>query len=72
MRYALVHDGVVTNIISLNRRNASDFPNAAPCEDAPVSIGDTYDGKAFYRDGKRVMSAAEEYAEALNILLGEV
>jgi hypothetical protein len=72
MRYALIKGGSVSNIIWLYPGNTHDFPNAVPCEDVPVSIGDTYDGKVFYRDGKRVMSAAEENAEALRILLGEV
>lgn len=72
MRYALIKDGIVSNIIWLYPGNAQEFPNAVPCEDVPVSIGDTFDGAAFYHDGARVMSAAEEYAEALRILLGEV
>lgn len=72
MRYALIKDGTVINIIWLYPGNAHDFPNAIPCENIPVTIGDTYDGAAFYRDGVKVMSAAEGYAEALRILLGEV
>ena len=58
-RYALVEDGIVTNIISLDSRNASDFPNAIKTADRPVSIGDTYiDGK-FYRDGNEVLTPLE-------------
>ena len=58
-RYALVEDGIVTNIISLDSRNASDFPNAIKTADRPVAIGDTYiDGK-FYRDGNEVLTALE-------------
>ena len=58
-RYALVEDGIVTNIISLDSRNASDFPNAIKTADRPVAIGDTYiDGK-FYRDGNEVLTPLE-------------
>ena len=58
-RYALVEDGIVTNIISLDSRNASDFPNAIKTADRPVAIGDTYiDGK-FYRDGNEVLTPME-------------
>ena len=58
-RYALVEDGIVTNIICLDSRNASDFPNAIKTADRPVAIGDTYiDGK-FYRDGNEVLTSLE-------------
>lgn len=58
-RYALVEDGIVTNIISLDSRNASDFPNAIKTADRPVAIGDTYTDGKFYRDGKEVLTALE-------------
>ena len=58
-RYALVEDGIVTNIISLDSRNASGFPNAIKTADRPVAIGDNYiDGK-FYRDGNEVLTSLE-------------
>lgn len=69
MRYALIRDGMVQNIIELKRRNASNFQDAVPCGDTPVAIGDTYADGVFYRDGERVLTAAEEYAEALEFLL---
>lgn len=72
MRYALIKDGIVSNIIWLYPGNASDFPNAVPCDDLPVAIGDTYADGAFYRSGEKVMSSKDEYAEATRILLGEV
>ena len=62
MRYALIKDGVVINIIWLYPGNARDFPNAVPCEDVPVSVGDMYDGEAFYRDGERILSEKDIYA----------
>ena len=57
--YALVEDGIVTNIISLDSRNASDFPNAIKTADRPVAIGDTYTDGKFYRNGEEVLTALE-------------
>lgn len=75
MNYALVENGVVTNIIWLYSANAGDFPSAVPCGDLPVAIGDTYDGADFYRGGERVLTAleqaqkdAEDMAAALELL----
>lgn len=73
MRYAIVTDGIVTNIIALNDRNASDFPTAVKLGDRPVGIGDTYTDGKFYRDGVEVLTPMEqaqaeitEYKAALN------
>lgn len=60
MNYALIENGVVTNIIWLYSANAGDFPNAVPCGDVPVAIGDTWDGQDFYREGARVLSPVEQ------------
>lgn len=60
MNYALVENGVVTNIIWLYSANADDFPSAVPCGDVPAAIGDTYDGEHFYRAGERVLSPVEQ------------
>lgn len=51
MRYAIITDGVVTNVIILYPGNAGDFQTAVPCGDVPVAIGDTLDGQDFYREG---------------------
>ena len=74
MRYALIDNGIVTNVIALNDRDASDFPDAVRLGDLPVGIGDTYvklddppvgiggtyiDGK-FYRDGVEVLTPMEQ------------
>lgn len=56
MNYALIENGVVTNIIWLYSANEADFPTAVPCGDVPVAIGDTYDGQDFYREGEKVVS----------------
>ena len=58
MNYAMVEDGVVTNIICLSPSNAKDFPNAVQTNGLPVRVGDIYADGAFYRDGERLLSAA--------------
>lgn len=60
MNYALIENGIVANIIWLYPGNASDFPNAVPCADVSVAIGDTYKGGAFYRDDERLLTNMEE------------
>ena len=60
MRYAIITDGVVTNVIILYPGNAADFPSAVPCGDVPAAIGDTWDGQDFYREGARVLSPVEQ------------
>lgn len=79
MRYAIVNDGVVVNIISLLDKNAHEFPNAVKTYDRPVAIGDTYDGEKFYRDGVEVLTELEAlraeietYKTALNTLGVEI
>ena len=69
MNYAIVENGVVTNIIWLNKNNASKFPNAVFIADIPVGIGDTYEDGLFYRDGERVYSPLEEMERAMSIML---
>lgn len=62
MRYAIVTDGVVSNIIALRSSNAADFPGAVALYDRPAGIGDSYTDGKFYRDGVEIMTAAEENA----------
>ena len=62
MRYAIVTSSIVSNIIQLNDRNASDFPNAVKLGDRPVGIGDSCADGKFFRDGKEVLTADEENA----------
>ena len=75
MNYALVNDGVVTNIIWLSDRNAHEFSGAVKLYDRPVAIGDTYEDGKFYRDGVEVLTEMEHlqaeneiYKTALNTL----
>ena len=60
MRYAVIEDGVVVNVIILYPGGAKSFPDAVPCWDVPVAIGDTWDGQDFYRGGERVFTPLEQ------------
>ena len=60
MNYAVVEEGLVSNVIWLNDSNADEFPNAVPLGDVPAGIGDTYAGAHFYRDGERVRTLLEQ------------
>ena len=75
MNYALVENGIVTNIIWLYETNADEFPSAVKLGERQVEIGDTYEDGRFYRDGAEVLTAEEAavqaaalYAEALETL----
>lgn len=74
MRYAIVIEGKVTNIIEMDKRNEQYFPSAVYTGDRPVGIGDTYTDGKFYRDGKEVLTALEEANNEIDSLtqqLGE-
>ena len=64
MNYALIENGIVTNLIWLYPANAAEFPGAVPLGDIPAAIGDTWDGERFYRNGEPVMTAAEQAVES--------
>lgn len=75
MNYALIENGIVTNILWLYETNADEFPNAVKLGERQVEIGDTYEDGRFYRDGVEVLTAEEAavqaaalYAEALEAL----
>ena len=75
MNYALVENGIVTNIIWLYETNADEFPSAVKLGERQVEIGDTYEDGRFYRDGAEVLTAEEAavqaaalFAEALETL----
>lgn len=76
MRYAIVEDSIITNMIELNPMNANNFPNAVYAEEWSIRIGDSYNSEdgLFYRDGKRILSDRERMYElevALALLTGE-
>ena len=60
MRYAVITEGTVTNVITLWETNAGDFPGAVALHDRPVGIGDSYQDGKFYRDGEELLTAQEE------------
>ena len=60
MNYAIVEDGIVTNIVVLYPMGAKDFPEAVPCGDVPVFVGYRDEGEHFYRAGKRVLTPLEQ------------
>lgn len=68
MRYALIENGIVENVIALEPRSAGSFPNAVLIDDIPAAIGDTYDGEHFYHDGEVLISTAEKIADMQNAL----
>ena len=55
MRYAVITEGTVTNVITLWETNAGDFPGAVALHDRPVGIGDSYQDGKFYRDGEELL-----------------
>ena len=59
MNYALVENGIVTNVIWLYEGNENDFPQAVKLNDRPVAIGDSFDGKDFFRKNEKVLSHFE-------------
>ena len=65
MTYALIENGVVTNIITLSPNNAHEFPNAVNIDDCPAQIGDTYEDGRFYREGIDVMVYEEYIAQSV-------
>lgn len=65
MQYAIVEDGIVTNVIVLYPQGAAEFPYAVACRDIPVTIGDTWDGKDFTRDGEKVPTEADQLRQSV-------
>lgn len=57
--YAMIENGVVANVISLNDENAGDFPTAVPLGDRPAGIGDAYANGVFTRNGEVVRTPLE-------------
>lgn len=74
MRYAMVIEGKVTNIIEMDKRNEQYFSSAVYTGDRPVGIGDTYTNGKFYRNGVEVLTELEEANNEIDSLtqqLGE-
>ncbi len=65
MNYAKINDGVVTNVLTLRRSQAAEFPDCVAIGDIPVGIGDTYADGLFYRGGKQVKTELQKTDEQL-------
>lgn len=60
MKYALIEDTKIVNIIELNRGNSDDFKNAVPIpENIFAGIGDTYRDGRFYRYNEETQQEEE-------------
>ena len=62
LNYAMIENGIVTNVIWLCASNAMDFPNAVCVGDRLVAAGDAYANGVFTRDGAIVPTEAERVA----------
>lgn len=70
MNYALIENGIVTNIIVLLPYNLKDFPHSIRVNDLAVRIGDSYNAEEnrFYHDGEPICSIQEQLSDAQNAL----
>lgn len=60
MKYAILADGIVKNVISLDERNAHEFPGAVKLDDRAVNIGDTFQAGKFYNaTGAEILTPME-------------
>lgn len=69
--FAIVEDGVVTNIAWGMVYEAENNPGLVQCDDLSVQIGDTYADGKFYHDGEEVKTISELMADmkaALDVL----
>lgn len=68
--FAIVEDGVVTNVVW--GMTYTPIPNAVQVDDRRVQIGDTYVDGVFYHNGEAVRTRGEEMADmrAALLLLG--
>ena len=72
MRYALIENNIVSNIIELDKQNEQYFPSAVYTGDIPVGIGDAYiDGK-FYRNGNILKTPLETASAEINDLTAQL
>lgn len=70
MKYALISNSIVVNIIILISYNAHEFPNAVKIMDMPVQIGDMYNAEEnrFYHNGEPIYNTQEQLSDAQNAL----
>lgn len=68
MRYALIENNFVKNIIELSPNNIADFKNIYPIKDLPVFIGDSFENNTFYHNGVKVLSESDQLRLIINEL----
>ena len=70
MRYAIVENGIITNMIELKPANEKDFPNAVRADEWEVRIGDTYNAEEerFYHNGEKLLSESEKITQLQEIV----
>ena len=61
--FAIIENGVVSNVLWGMVYNSDEWPNAIQVNDLAVQIGDSYENGKFYRNGEEVLSRAEEEAD---------
>lgn len=78
MTYAVIENSIVTNLISAEPKGAESLisagMNLVPTE-KPITIGDSYDGVTFFRDGEEVLTPleiAQKENEELVAMIGNV
>lgn len=59
MNYALLDNGIVTNIIWINPEHQDSFPNGVSTNDLLILPGDEYKDGKFYRNGEEVTATSE-------------
>ena len=66
MEYAIIENGVVINVISLDATNAAEFPGAVQIDNVPAVIGDVYENGQFASvDGSDLMLRLDSSEETL-------
>lgn len=66
MVFAIVEDGIVTNVIWLCASNRLDFPHSVCIANRAVAIGDQYTDGTFFRDGMPVLAYTEQITALIN------
>ena len=66
--FAIMENGIVTNIAWGMVYNMEEFPGAVQIDDRAVQIGDTYENGVFYHEGVEVRTTTEEMADMIAAL----
>lgn len=72
MTYAIVQNGIVTNMIELANENAAEFPEAVPVGDVSAGIGDAFADSVFSRDGVALLTPMQAAEDTITELAEQV